>query len=125
MTNDNKNYFFGVGRRKTSIARVRIIPGKREAIINGKKEDIKKYQKPFEIVGELDKFGLSVKVNGGGKISQIDAVIHGISRALEKYNDEYRTALKKAGLLKRDPREKERKKPGRRKARKSPQWSKR
>lgn len=125
MAKEEKKYYFGVGRRKTAIARVRIIPGDRSIVVNQKKGLANNYKKPFEVTGELDKFGLSVLVSGGGKYSQIDAINHGIARALEKYNSEYRSPLKKAGLLKRDSREKERKKPGRKKARKSPQWSKR
>jgi len=125
MSETEKKYQFGIGRRKTSIARVRIYEGEKGFKVNDKEFKSEELLKPFEVVGKLESFGLSAKVLGGGKQSQLVAIRHGISRALVNYNEEFRSPLKKAGLLKRDPREKERKKPGHKKARKSPQWSKR
>ncbi len=125
MAEKTKRYQYGVGRRKTSIARVRITEGDKGFIVNEKEFTSDELNKPFEVVGKLSSFGISVKVSGGGKQGQLEAIRHGISRALVEYEQEFRAPLKKAGLLKRDPREKERKKPGHKKARKSPQWSKR
>jgi len=118
-------YWTGIGRRKTAVAFVKITPEK-AILINAKEVKINsEMESPFELVGEKGKFGLNVKVSGGGKASQVDAIRLGIARALEKFNPEFRTTLKKAGLLTRDPREKERKKPGLRGARRAPQWAKR
>jgi len=125
MAEKTKRYQFGVGRRKTSIARVRIMEGDKGFVVNKKEFTSDELNKPFEAVGKLSSFGITVKVSGGGKQGQLEAIRHGISRALVEYDQEFRAPLKKAGLLKRDPREKERKKPGHKKARKSPQWSKR
>ncbi len=130
-------YFEAVGRRKTSTARVRLHPTeatKNSFVINSK--DIKEYfpttelrnivNAPFETAGDLkSKFDVTVVANGGGIHSQAEAVRHGISRALIVFDLELRKTLKKAKLLKRDPRAKERRKFGLKKARKSPQWSKR
>jgi len=80
---------------------------------------------PLILVGVEDKFNFRAKVKGGGKAGQADAVRHGLARALEIYNSEWRPALKAAGFLTRDPRVKERKKPGLKRARRAPQWSKR
>jgi small subunit ribosomal protein S9 len=109
-----------VGRRKEAVARVRIIPGQGQIIVNGKPigEYFKgpvlqnKYQKPFELTSTLGKYSVSIKVRGGGFASQLDAVIHGISRALQLSDKEHRPALKKQGLLTRDARVKERRKYG-------------
>lgn len=130
-----KDYIPAVGKRKTAIARVRILSDKVNSIkivINGK--DYIQYfpyiewqetiLKPLKLTG-TDKVSISVKVQGGGISGQVDAVRHGISRALLKINEEFRTTLKKEGFLTRDSRKKERKKPGLKKARKAPQWSKR
>jgi len=120
-----KQYWTGIGRRKTAVAFVKITPEK-EILINAKAATMSaEMDVPFELVGEKGKFGLSAKVSGGGKASQVDAIRLGIARALEKFNPEFRTTLKKAGLLTRDPREKERKKPGLKGARRAPQWAKR
>lgn len=122
----NNQYWNGVGRRKTAIARVRIITGDKIFEINNKKaEPIDELISPLVIVGEKDSFGMTAKVTGGGTESRKEAIRLGIARALEKYNPEFRTTLKKAGFLTRDPREKERKKPGLKGARRAPQWSKR
>lgn len=129
-----KRYIEAVGRRKTSTARVRLTPATKETVIvNGK--NLAAYFKTKElvnIVGEpmskakIDaKFDIEAKVLGGGTHSQAEAIRHGIARALTDFDLELRTKLKKAGFLKRDPRMKERRKFGLKKARKAPQWSKR
>jgi small subunit ribosomal protein S9 len=121
-----KQYWAGTGRRKTSVASVRISEGKGAIALNGKEGTLpEEIFAPFELVGKKGDFSISIKVNGGGKISQLGAIRHGIARALEVYNAEFRSSLKKAGFLTRDPREKERKKPGLRRARRAPQWAKR
>lgn len=119
-------YWKGTGRRKTAVASVRIYEAIKETTVNGQKKDFSdKVVAPFELVGKKGSFGISVKVTGGGKMSQEDAIRHGIARALEHYNAEFRSSLKKAGFLTRDSREKERKKPGLKRARRAPQWAKR
>ena len=125
--------FLGTGRRKTSIARVRIMPGKGSFTINGK--DINDYlntdvlrtlaKQPFAVSGTEGKFDTIVKVEGGGLSGQAGAIRHGIARALVKADEANKPAVKAAGLLTRDPRMKDRKKPGLKKARKAPQFSKR
>ncbi|HOE91232.1 MAG TPA: 30S ribosomal protein S9 [Candidatus Cloacimonadota bacterium] len=126
-------YFDAVGRRKTSVARVRITPGTGKRLINS--VPMKKYlareilemvvEQAFELVSLGDKFDLKVNVCGGGLSSQAGAIRHGISRALIKYDEDLRPILKDKGLLTRDSRMVERKKPGRPKARKRFQFSKR
>jgi small subunit ribosomal protein S9 len=116
---------FGTGRRKTAIARVRIHSDNKISTLNSKEHKFKNELAPFEVVGKKNSFGLSVVTSGGGKNGQSEAIMLGIARALVQYDPEYRLSLKKAGYLRRDPREVERKKPGFKKARKSPQWSKR
>lgn len=109
-----------VGRRKEAVARVRLSEGKGQVTVNGKpiveyfpgQVLQKQYNKPLEITDTLGKFAISVKVKGGGQASQLDAVVHGIARAIAKINSASRTALKKEGLLTRDPRVKERRKYG-------------
>ncbi len=109
-----------VGRRKEAVARVRILPGQGTISVNGKPISEyfageifqKKYQRPFEVTKLANKFTISVKVKGGGVISQLDAVVHGISRVIAKAQPDLRTALKKEGLLTRDARVKERRKFG-------------
>ena len=129
-----KVQFFGTGRRKTAVARVRIIPGGEGAIqINGKDLDV--YftngiqqiivNQPLELLGVKDKFDILVNVYGGGITGQAGAIRHGIARALCLVDESYRAPLKKAGYLTRDARMKERKKYGLHKARKAPQFSKR
>ncbi len=129
-----KQYIPAVGRRKSATARVRITPDKKMTyLINGKSLDeyfsVERFRdvvrSPFKVVETKDDFSVSVVVSGGGVSAQADAIRHGIARALIKYNEDLRTALKSAGYLKRDPRSKERKKPGLKKARKRPAWSKR
>lgn len=133
-----EKYFEAVGRRKTSTARVRITPGaKASFVVNGK--DAKEYfqteesrrlvQGPIVTGGDAEekptKWHIEAKVNGGGLHSQAEAVRHGLSRALVEFDAELRGGLKDLGYLKRDPRAKERRKFGLKKARKAPQWSKR
>ncbi len=134
MANKNSNTtFYGTGRRKSSVARVRILPGKGEITINGKTLDeyattnITKIiiKQPLVVTNTEGKFDMIVKVIGGGLSGQAGAIRHGLARALVKASEENKPALKAAGFLTRDPRMKERKKPGLKKARKSPQFSKR
>ena len=130
---DTKPYFYGTGRRKSSVARVRILPGTGAITINGR--DIDDYfgletlklivRQPLEATETLGKFDLIVKVGGGGVSGQAGAIRHGLSRALLQVSPEYRPVLKAAGFLTRDPRMKERKKYGLNAARRAPQFSKR
>lgn len=123
----------GTGRRKTSVARVRLVDGSGKFIINKREMDeyfdyetLKIIAKaPLNITETLGKFDVFVNVYGGGFTGQAGAIRHGISRALLEVSDEYRPILKQAGFLTRDPRKKERLKYGLKKARKSPQFSKR
>ncbi len=129
----SKPYFYGTGRRKSSTARVRLIPGSGVITIN--KKDVDEYfgldtlrliiDQPFNVTGTMGKFDVIATVEGGGISGQAGAVRHGISRALLQAGDEYRAPLKKAGLLTRDPRMKERKKYGLKAARRASQFSKR
>ena len=134
MAKKSENIVFqGTGRRKESIARVRLMAGKGEVTVNGKKldeyfgSDILKVivNQPFAVTNTVAKYDVVVKVVGGGLTGQAGAIRHGIARALNEANSEFRPALKAAGLLTRDPRMKERKKYGMKKARKAPQFSKR
>jgi small subunit ribosomal protein S9 len=120
-------YFEGTGRRKRAVARVRLYEGKKGYIKNFVKQDIldDSLQVPFETIGYKDKFGISVVVKGSGIKSQQGAIIHGIARALISFDETLKSTLRKAGFVTRDPREKERKKPGLRRARRAPQWQKR
>src|SRR3989344_4706489 len=119
--NTKLDYTYAVGRRRTASARIRVFRGKGAITVNGK--PIEKYfpgnlnkqiwTKPLKVVDALDKYYASIKVVGGGARGQLEAVTHGISRALAKLNkDEFRPLLKKAGLLTRDPRTRERRKVG-------------
>lgn len=129
----DKIVFLGTGRRKKSIARVRLVDGKGTITINGKAleeyfgTDVLKVivKQPLVATNTLDKYDVICTVNGGGLSGQAGAVRHGIARALNEANSEYRPTLKSAGFLTRDPRMKERKKYGLKKARKAPQFSKR
>lgn len=128
-----KTQFLGTGRRKKSVARVRLLPGNGKMTIN--KRDIDEYfvmdtlkmivKAPLTLTDTLAKFDVFVNVYGGGLTGQAGAIRHGISRALLQADGELRPALKKAGFLTRDPRMKERKKYGLKKARRAPQFSKR
>ncbi len=125
--------FYGTGRRKEAIARVRLVDGKGDITINGKSideyfgTDILKVivRQPLNATNTLDKYDVICKVVGGGFTGQAGAIRHGISRALLKANGEYKLTLKQSGFLTRDPRMKERKKYGLKKSRKAPQFSKR
>lgn len=133
MYTPKKPYFYGTGRRKSSVARVRLIPGSGAVTIN--KRDIDDYfgldtlklvvRQPFGATGTEGKFDMIVTVTGGGVSGQAGAIRHGASRALLQANEEYRPLLKKAGFLTRDPRMKERKKYGLKAARRASQFSKR
>ena len=120
INTDKDKYITSVGRRKESVARVRLMEGGGQMVVNGKPIDEyfkdvifqKLYMRPLEITNSLNKYSLSVKVEGGGRKSQLDAVIHGVARALVKSNPEVKPALKKEGLLTRDARVKERRKYG-------------
>ena len=128
-----KPYFYGTGRRKSSVARVRVYNGTGKITINDR--DIDDYfgletlklivRQPLALTGTTDKFDIVCRVAGGGVTGQAGAIRHGISRALLQYDEELRAELKKAGLLTRDPRMKERKKYGLKGARRAPQFSKR
>ncbi|HEY8421540.1 MAG TPA: 30S ribosomal protein S9 [Thermoclostridium sp.] len=128
-----KVQYYGTGRRKSSVARVRLIPGEGNFTVNGRSiddyfglETLKVIAKqPLALTGTESKFDVVVNVAGGGFTGQAGAIRHGIARALLQADDEFRPALKKAGFLTRDPRMKERKKYGLKKARKAPQFSKR
>ncbi len=129
-----KKYFEAVGRRKTAVARVRLSEDKKMSFtINNKTLEeyftIEKFvQMQNEVFSKSEskkKFLVSAKITGGGKSAQAEALRHGIARALMVYDPEFRKKLKKSGFIKRDPRSKERKKFGLKKARKAPQWSKR
>ena len=125
--------YYGTGRRKSSIARVYLVPGSGKITIN--KKDMDEYfgletlkivvRQPLDAVNMVDKFDVLVNVKGGGFTGQAGAIRHGIARALNKYDLDLRPTLKKAGYLTRDPRMKERKKYGLKKARRAPQFSKR
>jgi len=122
-----------VGRRKTASARVRITPGKGAFVVNAKEMKVyfptpflqQKVTSPFTVIGKENAYDVSVKVVGGGPVGQAEAVRHGITRALVLWNPDFRPALKAEGFLTRDPRARERKKPGKRRARRGHQWKKR
>ncbi len=130
---ESKPFFYGTGRRKSSVARVRLYAGTGKITINDR--DIDSYfgletlkliaRQPLNLLGQLDKFDIICRVTGGGVTGQAGAIRHGLSRALLQVDAENRASLKKAGFLTRDPRMKERKKPGLKGARKAPQFSKR
>ncbi|MBE6676751.1 MAG: 30S ribosomal protein S9 [Clostridia bacterium] len=133
MYTSAKPYFYGTGRRKKSIARVRLYPGTGVITINGR--DIDDYfgletlklivNQPFGTTETMGKFDIVATVNGGGISGQAGAIRHGVARALLNVDANYRPALKAAGFLTRDPRMKERKKYGLKAARRAPQFSKR
>ncbi len=135
IKNQKSKFIFAVGRRKTAVARVRLYRGKGEILVND--QPIEKYfpgeqmkvfyLKPFQVTGTLGKYYATVKVEGSGKSGQLGAVVHGLARVLDKENKEaYHSFLKKAGLLTRDSRAKERRKVGQMgKARKKKQSPKR
>lgn len=131
---ESRSYYYGRGRRKEASARVRVYFTKGDSIINKKsvvdyfsKNDtlVSVISEPLVLTGNADKTHVTATVVGGGTAGQADAIRLGVARALVEYDESYRTVLKKAGLLTRDPREKERKKYGLKRARKAPQFSKR
>ena len=128
-----KVQYMGTGRRKKSVARVRLVPGNGKVVINNR--EIETYfsletlrmivNQPLVLTGSKDKFDVLVNVHGGGFTGQAGAIRHGITRALIKSDENLKSELKKAGFVTRDPRMKERKKYGLKKARRAPQFSKR
>jgi small subunit ribosomal protein S9 len=130
---NERPYFYGTGRRKESVARVRLYPGTGSIIVNGR--DIDDYfgletlklivRQPLELTNTLGRFDIETTVVGGGVSGQAGAIRHGIARGLLLAGDDFRPILKKAGFLTRDPRMKERKKYGLKAARRAPQFSKR
>ncbi|MBR6872819.1 MAG: 30S ribosomal protein S9 [Ruminococcus sp.] len=133
MYESKRTEYYGTGRRKHSVARVRVYEGTGKITINGR--DIDDYfgletlklivRQPFGVTDTVDKFDIVCTVAGGGVTGQAGAIRHGLSRALLQFNPELRSALKKEGFLTRDPRMKERKKYGLKAARRAPQFSKR
>ncbi len=130
---DEVRYYEAVGRRKRAVARVRLYPGQGEIVINGKEleeyfgraQDCGDVVAPLELTSNKGRFNVSVLVKGGGVTGQAQAIRHGVSRALLLAEPDTKMALRRAKLLTRDPREKERKKPGLKRARKAPQYTKR
>ncbi len=128
-----KSVYYGTGRRKCSVAKVRLVAGQGNILVNGK--PVADYfgrkvleltvRQPLALINGEDKYDVLASVHGGGKSGQAGAIRHGIARALLKVDEEFRSPLKKAGYLTRDPRMKERRKYGLKKARKAPQFSKR
>jgi small subunit ribosomal protein S9 len=126
-------YYYGTGRRKTAVARVRLYSGSGTIEVNDKPYMVvlprstlqEKARKALETVDMLDKFDIVAKIEGGGVSAWADAIAHGSARALLSFDENLRPKLRKAGLLTRDPRIKERKKPGLKRARKAPQYTKR
>jgi len=133
MYTSAKPYFYGTGRRKSSVARVRLYPGTGKITINGR--DVEDYfgletlkliiNQPFGVTNTIGKFDIVANVTGGGISGQAGAIRHGVSRALLLADETYRPLLKKSGFLTRDPRMKERKKYGLKAARRASQFSKR
>lgn len=130
----SERYHYGLGRRKTAVAKVRLYPGKGAVVVNDKSEAdffggltglVTKISSPLALTGFKAKFDISARVAGGGVAAQADAIMLGVARALLAMSPDMKPTLRKAGFLTRDPREKERKKPGLRRARKAPQFSKR
>ncbi len=128
-----KAYYSGTGKRKSAVAQVRLLAGNGTIIINGTPYEERftrlahrqNIMRPFVVTEKVGKYDTVVKIAGGGIAGQCDAITHGIARALLKANEKLRPLLRKDGLLTRDPRVKERKKPGLKRARKAPQYTKR
>jgi small subunit ribosomal protein S9 len=127
-------FYWGTGRRKTAVARVRLIPGEGSMVINGRTPEEhfggvlsdSQLFLPFRVTGTEGRFNVTIKVEGGGVVGQAGAIRHGVARALLQSDPEsFRLPLRQAGLLTRDPRMKERKKYGLKRARKAPQYTKR
>ena len=133
MSPERTSAIWATGKRKTSVARVRLQSGTGEIVVNERPLDVyfgretsrMIVHQPFEVTSTLNQFKVDVNVHGGGVAAQAVAIRHGITRALLQADPELRSSLKKAGFITRDPREVERKKYGRHKARKRPQYSKR
>jgi small subunit ribosomal protein S9 len=127
------NYIYGTGRRKTSVARVRLLPGDGSIVVNGKPAEeyfggttgLVTVRQPFRVTETDGRYSASILVAGGGFSGQAGAIRHGIARALVNAHPDARSVLREAGLLTRDPRAKERKKYGLKRARKAPQYTKR
>lgn len=124
---EKNNYIYGTGRRKTAVARVRLLPGGKGGLtINGKPHEPNEIvDAPLVVAGQSGKFDISAVVVGGGMTSQLEAIRLGVARALLEMDESFKQGLRKAGYLTRDQREKERKKPGLKGARRAPQWAKR
>lgn len=130
---DDQQYVEGIGRRKRATARVRIVTGSGNVVVNDlpvneyftRERDLLSLAAPLRSTGTDGRFDISVKVSGGGISGQAGAVRMGVARALLKWDESLRVTLRKEGFLTRDPREKERKKPGLKRARKAPQYTKR
>jgi small subunit ribosomal protein S9 len=130
---DKQSYFYGTGRRKTAVARVRLMPGNGAIIVDGTPmeerfpsiEHQRRILQPFQVTETTGKYNAVIKVEGGGVTGQSGAISHGISRALVQADENFKSTLRSQGLLTRDARAKERKKPGLRRARKAPQYTKR
>jgi small subunit ribosomal protein S9 len=128
-----QQYFAGVGRRKTSIARVRLMPGTGEIVVNGRALDTyfggplwtAQVQEPFQAINQVGQYNVDARVTGGGPSGQAGAIRHAIARALVASDETLKAALRAQGLLTRDARMKERKKYGLKRARKAPQYTKR
>ena len=130
---EKRSYVHGTGRRKTAVAQVRLLPGEGAIIVNGmpyeelfsRVDHRQVVMQPFVVAGVVGQYNAVVKVKGGGISGQSDAIAHGITRALVRTNEDFKPVLRQNGLLTRDPRIKERKKPGLKRARKAPQYTKR
>jgi small subunit ribosomal protein S9 len=130
---EESKYFYGLGKRKTSVAKVRLYLGKGTLIINGEEPEksiprkslIQEILQPLSITNNLNTFNIQIKVSGGGQSGWSGAISHGIARALIEFDESLRPILRKNGLLTRDARVKERNKPGLKRARKAPQYTKR
>jgi small subunit ribosomal protein S9 len=134
MATSTQSFFYGTGRRKTSIARVRLLSGEGSIVVNGRSleehfgnaVDLTEISMPFKVTNTEGRYNASIKVEGGGHHGQAGAIRHGIARALLQSDpDGTRVPLRQAGFLSRDPRMKERKKYGLKRARKAPQYTKR
>ena len=133
MTTQEQHYYYATGRRKTSVARVRLYTDSGPIVVNGRPfEEVFPWDawqhpisEPFRVIDAVGQFRVVAQVSGGGVVGQAGALRHGIARALALADPNLRTVLKKAGFLTRDAREKESKKYGLKRARKAPQWTKR
>ena len=133
MTNEQQHYYYGLGRRKSAIARVRLYPGNGAVIVNGKPLEEVIFRPsmrqdlllPLTVTDTANRFNVQVKVDGGGVTGWAGAMRLGIARALVAADEVHRRSLRQHGLLTRDPRKKERQKPGLKRARKAPQFTKR